>query len=178
MIGAVAAIGVIWGGIASFKTNPPSVAPPVAEVVKDSAPAAPATALPSPSASAPASAASASPPHAPSPARATKAKPRAAEIEVATSAGVHEVIPDVPDRARRSIRGHVRVSVRVIVDPDGSVFAALTEQRGPSRYFERLAIDAAKKWAFPPTEESGQRFMLVKFDFSREGATAQAVALK
>ena len=68
--------------------------------------------------------------------------------------------------------------MRVIVQSDGSVFAALTEQRGPSRYFERLAIDAAKKWSFPPTDASAQRLMLVKFDFTREGATAQAVPLK
>ena len=70
------------------------------------------------------------------------------------------------------------MSVRVIVDSDGSVFAALAEQRGPSRYFERLAIDAAKKWTFPPIEASAQRLMLVKFDFSRDGTTAQAVPLK
>ena len=68
--------------------------------------------------------------------------------------------------------------MRVIIENDGSVFAALTEQRGPSRYFERLAVDAAKKWTFPPTEASAQRLVLVKFDFSHEGATAQAVALK
>ena len=87
------------------------------------------------------------------------------------------MLPDIPDRARRTIRGHVRVSVRVIVEKDGSVFAALTEQRGPSRYFERLAIDAAKKWTFAPTETDARRLLRVKFDFSREGATAKATAL-
>jgi len=58
-------------------------------------------------------------------------------------------MPDVPRRASQTIRGRVKVSVRVIVDPDGTVFAALTDHAGPSRYFERLAIDAAKKWTFP-----------------------------
>src|SRR5262249_35738779 len=44
---------------------------------------------------------------------------------VATSpSGLHEEIPDVPWSARRTIRGHIRVWVRVIVAQDGSVFAA------------------------------------------------------
>ncbi len=60
------------------------------------------------------------------------------------------MLPEVPQRARRTIRGNVKVSVRVIVEQDGTVFAALAEQRGPSRYFERLAIDAAKQWTFRP----------------------------
>ena len=91
---------------------------------------------------------------------------------------VHEVMPDVPQRARRTIRGTVHVSVRVIVEQDGSVFAALTDQRGPSPYFERIAVDAAKKWTFTPADAPGQRLMLVKFDFSRDGATARAVPVK
>jgi TonB family protein len=70
------------------------------------------------------------------------------------------------------------VSVRVIVDKDGSVFAALTEVRGPSRYFERLALDAAKKWTFTPADSDAQRLMLVRFDFGRQGATARATPLE
>lgn len=91
---------------------------------------------------------------------------------------MHEVLPDVPQRARRTIRGTVRVSVRVIIEQDGSVFAALADQRSSSRYFERLAIDAAKKWTFPAAESSAQRLMLVKFDFTRDGTTARAVPAK
>jgi len=88
------------------------------------------------------------------------------------------VIPDVPRSARRTIRGHIKVSVRVIVDQDGTVFAALTERAGPSRYFERLALDAAKKWTFAPADSDGQRLMLLRFDFSRQGTTARASALQ
>lgn len=68
--------------------------------------------------------------------------------------------------------------MRVIVEQDGTVFAALAEQRGPSRYFERLAVEAAKKWTFPAAETSAQRLMLVKFDFTRDGTTADAAAVK
>src|SRR5262249_33569558 len=92
----------------------------------------------------------------------------------AAVSGVHQVIPDVPQRARRTIRGTVRVSVRVIVEADGTVFAALADQRGPSRYFERLAVDSAKKWTFPPAEAAGQRLMLVTFASPGDGGAARA----
>src|SRR5438477_389715 len=98
----------------------------------------------------------------------------------ASPSGVHEEIPDVPPRARHTIRGHIRVSVRVMIDQDGTVFAALVDQPGPSRYFRRLAIEAAKKWTFPPADgaDTPQRLELVRFVFSRQGTTAHAIALK
>src|SRR5437763_13168735 len=98
----------------------------------------------------------------------------------ASTSGVHEEIPDVPPRARHTIRGHIRVSVRVMIDQDGTVFAALVDQPGPSRYFRRLAIEAAKKWTFPPADaaDTPQRLELVRFVFSRQGTTAHASALK
>jgi TonB family protein len=92
--------------------------------------------------------------------------------------GVHEVLPDVPTRARQTIRGHVRVSVRVIVDPDGTVFAALVDDAGPSKYFARLALEAAKGWTFAPVAADGQRLVQLRFDFTRDGTTARAVPLK
>ena len=95
----------------------------------------------------------------------------------ALPSAVHEVIPDVPLTARRTIRGHIKVWVRVIVNQDGSVFAATPDRAGSSRYFERLALEAAKKWTFPPADSPGQRLMQIRFDFSREGTTARAVAL-
>ena len=98
--------------------------------------------------------------------------------DVANSpSSLHEVMPDIPKNARRTIRGHVKVWVRVIVDQDGSVFAATPDRTGPSRYFERVAIDAAKKWTFPPVDSPPRRIMQVRFDFSRDGITGRAVAL-
>jgi serine/threonine protein kinase len=90
---------------------------------------------------------------------------------------LHEVIPEVPLGARRTIRGHIRVSVRVIVSQDGSVFAAVADRTGPSRYFQRLAIEAAEKWTFPPVNTPSRRLMQVRFDFSRDGTTGHAVTL-
>jgi TonB family protein len=87
------------------------------------------------------------------------------------------VIPDVPRSARETIRGTIRVSVRVIVDKDGAVLAATTDNGGPSRYFERLAVEAAKKWTFTPAKSQEQRVMLVRFSFTRDGTTARASTL-
>jgi TonB family protein len=66
------------------------------------------------------------------------------------------------------------VSVRVIVDREGTVLAATADDPGPSRYFERLAIQASKKWTFAPTDSEEQRTALVRFDFTRAGTTARA----
>jgi hypothetical protein len=95
----------------------------------------------------------------------------------APSVALHEVIPDVPQRVLQSIQGHINIGVRVIVEPDGSVFAALEDQTGVSKYLRRLAIEAAKEWTFPPADTPSRRLMQIRFDFGREGATASARSL-
>jgi TonB family protein len=80
--------------------------------------------------------------------------------------------------ARRTIRGHIKVWVRVIVDQNGSVFAADTDRTGPSGYFQRVAIEAAKKWTFPPVDTPARRMMQVRFDFTRDGTKGRAVTLR
>jgi TonB family protein len=87
-------------------------------------------------------------------------------------APVNQVIPDVPRSALQTIRGTVRVSVRVTIDKQGTVVAATPEDPGPSRYFERLAVEASKKWTFAPAATEAQRRVLVRFSFTRAGATA------
>jgi hypothetical protein len=69
------------------------------------------------------------------------------------------------------------VWVRVIVDQDGSVFAVDADRTGPSSYFQRVAIEAAKKWTFAPVDTPSRRMMQVRFDFSRGGTTGRAVTL-
>jgi len=87
---------------------------------------------------------------------------------------INEVIPNVPQSARDTIRGTIRVSVQVIVDQRGTVLDATADEPGPSRYFARLAVAAAKKWTFAPTDLDEQRIMLVRFYFTRAGTTARA----
>jgi hypothetical protein len=104
-------------------------------------------------------------------------KPRGSDLAASPSA-LLEVIPEVPQSARRTITGHINVWVRVIVAQDGSVFAATADRTGPSMYFQRVAIDAARKWTFPPADTQSRRLMEVRFDFSRDGTTGRAVALQ
>jgi TonB family protein len=104
-------------------------------------------------------------------------KPSRSDLVMAPSAP-HEVIPEVPESARRTISGHVKVWVRVIVNQDGSVLAATADRIGPSRYFQRLAIEAGRKWTFPPIDTQSKRLMQIRFDFSRDGTTGDAVTLQ
>lgn len=91
---------------------------------------------------------------------------------------IHEVIPSIPQSALQTIRGTIRVTVQVNVDDAGNVTAASAHVRGPSRYFERLCVEAASKWTFGPAEAAEPRVMLVKFTLKREGVTAEATPLK
>ena len=87
---------------------------------------------------------------------------------------VYEEIPEVIPSIRARINGHVRVTVRVLVDPSGNVVGEFMESAGPSAYFARLAADAAGKWQFIPTDAHGSRVWLLRFEFTRDGATAEA----
>jgi TonB family protein len=186
-LGVVLIIGVVWAGIRLFGTKPPSDAAmdTVSETRPDAPPGAAEEASGSPAPAANARASANLNANAPNRAMASAGNKVSAKSNPATAVSggsvvaVQEALPEVPQRSRRTIRGHVRVSVRVIVEQDGTVFAALAEHRGPSRYFERLAVDAAKKWTFTPADgDAAQRLMLVKFDFTRNGTTADAIPLK
>jgi TonB family protein len=88
---------------------------------------------------------------------------------------LHEQIPKVPKSARNTIHGHIKVGVRVTVDGSGKVVSAVLDDPGPSRYFARLASQAASKWKFAPAEDPASREYLVRFEFSREGTTGHAL---
>jgi serine/threonine protein kinase len=91
---------------------------------------------------------------------------------------LHEVIPDVPRRARDTIHGHIMVAVRVTVDSAGNVVDESLDNHGPSKYFARLATEAARKWKFAPTDDPVSRKWLLRFEFTRGGATGHAAAPK
>jgi outer membrane biosynthesis protein TonB len=89
-----------------------------------------------------------------------------------------QVIPEVPQSALRTIRGHIKVWVRVSVEQDGAVSGAVMDRTGPSRYFQRMAMQAARQWTFPAVQAASRRAMQVRFDFSRDGTMAHAVAVQ
>ena len=67
----------------------------------------------------------------------------------------------------------MRVSIRVFVDQRGAVIDSRVDHGGPSRYFERLALEASKKWSFPPAQSEPREYLL-RFNFTRSGATAHS----
>jgi serine/threonine protein kinase len=93
----------------------------------------------------------------------------------ASSDGVlHQELPQITRAISQRIHGHIRVTVRVLVDPSGTVVGEFIESRGPSRYFARLAADAAGKWRFAPTAARGARVWLLRFEFTRGATTVGA----
>jgi TonB family protein len=91
-----------------------------------------------------------------------------------SSSVLHEEIPDISRHARSTIRGHIKIAVRVTVDRSGNVVGEALENPGPSRYFARQATSAARKWKFAPADNQDSRKWLLRFDFSRGGATGYA----
>jgi serine/threonine protein kinase len=92
----------------------------------------------------------------------------------ATSA-LHQETPVLSHRTRNSIHGQIKVTVLVTVDRSGNVVGEAVENHGSSRYFARLAADAARKWQFAPTDTQDPRQWLLEFAFTRAGAAAQAI---
>lgn len=88
-----------------------------------------------------------------------------------------QVMPEVPSKALATIRGTVRVGVKVHVDPSGNVAGVALDHSGPSRYFADLALKAAKQWVFTPPEADGHTVAsdwLIQFGFTNAGAKATA----
>jgi serine/threonine protein kinase len=90
---------------------------------------------------------------------------------------IHEEIPEISRHARDTIRGHIKIAVRVTVDSSGNVVSEVLETRGPSYYFSRLATEAAKKWKFVPADQDSRKWLL-RFEFARDGVTGYAVTSK
>ena len=86
---------------------------------------------------------------------------------------VNEVVPSVPQSALQTIQGTVRVTVRVTIDAQGQVTAVVPVDAGPSRYFERLSVEAARKWSFQPASIAEERTVVLRFEFTRNGASAR-----
>jgi TonB family protein len=95
----------------------------------------------------------------------------------AQNEAIHQVLPDVPQKARDTIHGTVRVSVKVSVDPAGSVVDASLDNAGPSPYFANLALRAAQKWTFGADDASGangNREWILHFAFKSADTQARA----
>jgi len=101
-----------------------------------------------------------------------------ASIAASLPTVLHQEMPDLSRSARESIRGVIKIGVRVIVDRSGNVVGASLDNRGSSKYFARAAIDAAWKWKFAQAADQASRVWLLHFEFTRAGTTAHAAALR
>jgi TonB family protein len=89
-------------------------------------------------------------------------------------------MPQVSASAHRTIQGKIKVRVKVDVDAAGNVAKAKLESAGPSKYFSRVALEAASGWKFSPAQagESGAREWNLQFAFSRARTDVSAVQVK
>jgi TonB family protein len=114
------------------------------------------------------------------------AKPPESEDQARTQAAapnsdiVERVIPDVSSSARHTIQGHIKVRVKVNVDATGNVTSATLKDAGPSKYFSRVAEEAAKRWKFAPAQggQDETRSWTLLFVFSRGGTEMSAARAK
>ena len=106
-----------------------------------------------------------------------RAAPQAAPLRAPTKEAaardeiVERVMPEVAPSARRTIHGKIRVRVRVTVDNYGHVADATLKDAGPSKYFARIALEAARRWKFAPAEDKDKdksRAWTLLFAFTRE----------
>ena len=90
---------------------------------------------------------------------------------------VRRVMPQVSPSARSTIQGKIKVRVKVEVDAAGHVADAKFESAGPSKYFSRLALEAAQGWKFSPAqagEQGASREWKLQFTFSKSGTDVSA----
>jgi TonB family protein len=84
-------------------------------------------------------------------------------------------VPEVPSQILGTIRGRVTVRVRVRVDRSGAVVDAELDSREGSKYFDRVALDAARRWKFKAASDAGndaESARLLRFEFRTDGCEA------
>jgi len=94
---------------------------------------------------------------------------------------LRRVMPRVSAGAQNTIRGTIRIVVKVDVDATGNVTQARLQLAGPSQYFARLALEAARDWKFKPALANGQAVAsewVVRFGLSRHGIEGSAERIR
>jgi TonB family protein len=104
-------------------------------------------------------------------AQVTAAQPAGDAPASADGAILRRVMPHAPSDALATIRGTVRIDVRVQVDARGAVSDAVSASPDASRYFNRIAVEAAQAWQFAP---AARGVWVLHFAFRSDGATAKA----
>jgi protein TonB len=90
----------------------------------------------------------------------------------------NEVLPEVLPKAQATISGTINIQVQVNVDPSGTVSGATLSSPESSKYFSKLALQAAQKWRFKPARVDGEAVASVwklQFQFRQNGIDATPV---
>ncbi len=87
-----------------------------------------------------------------------------------------QVLPEISEKARDTIRGTLQVKIRAHVDAAGAVIDAKLDAPGPSRYFANRALAAAQRWKFDSlaNPNADPEEWILTFDYKQEGAEAHA----
>ena len=88
---------------------------------------------------------------------------------------LQQVLPDVSQKALSTIHGTVRLTVRAQVDAQGKVADAQLATPSGSTFFNDLALKAARRWQFQPSDSAGSaaaRAYLLRFEFTQGGPKA------
>jgi TonB family protein len=86
---------------------------------------------------------------------------------------VRRVLPNIPEKARKTIGGKPAVVVRVSVDPAGEVTQA-TLERSFSPYFGKLVLEAARQWRFARDEAVKSRNWILRFEITKSNTRVTA----
>jgi TonB family protein len=118
-----------------------------------------------------------------SPASKTKTAPSevvATKGEVGNGAVAKQVLPDVLPEATASIHGQFNLSIRLNVDSAGNVSDAEFDSPGPSKYFAKVAMQAAQRWKFKAPQVGGEAVpseWLLQFKFTPAGTEITPVQI-
>jgi TonB family protein len=151
---------------------PPTASQPQSSAAQQTAPEPPAPQSVSPAAPQPQASAPPQSVESPGPA-ATPLQGAVVKGEVASQA-----TPNVPQPILDTIQGHVRVRIRVQVDPEGKVTDAALDDPGPSRYFAAKALATARNWTFTPAQSDGHAVAstwMLHFQFGQTGSAVTPV---
>jgi TonB family protein len=88
-----------------------------------------------------------------------------------------QALPDIPQSARNTISGTIKISVHADVDASGKVTNAKLKSSGPSRYFATRALKASEDWEFTPPQVNGRPVAstwLIQYRLRRSGIQASA----
>jgi TonB family protein len=88
-----------------------------------------------------------------------------------------QVLPDVSEKALSTIHGALRLTIRTQVNAQGKVADAQLESPSGSSFFNDLALKAARRWQFQPSDSpsgAAPRAYLLHFEFTQAGVKASA----